>query len=297
MTAPITHTSARRRPGRRPKRRRGRRTASWWVQLAALLICLFFAMPFLWMLMTSIKTSSDLFTSPVHFFPQKGVTLRPYLDVFAQSGFGLYFLNSFTVATITTALATLLGMLAALGFARYRIPGGRALMLSTVLSQLFPLVLLVPPMFIVMRDLGILDTRASLVVAYIAFALPYGIWLLAGYLRSIPVDLEESAMVDGTTRVGAHVRITIPLATPGIVATFIYSFILSWDEFLFATTFITSPQLRTLPLGLYAFIGEYAVQWNLLMAGAVVTTLPVAILFVFLQRFLINGLTAGAIKG
>ena len=280
------------------RRRRGRLSLrGWLVQLAALAICLFFALPFIWMFMTSIRTAGDLFTIPVHFFPQKGITLQPYLDVLTTADFGHYFLNSTYIAGTTTIISTLLSILAALGFARYHMAGGRFLMMSTLLSQLFPLVLLVPPMFIVMRTLHILDSPASLIIAYISFALPYSIWLLSGYLRSIPVELEESAMVDGATRLGAYFRITLPLAMPGIIATFIYCFILSWDEFLFATTFISNPDLRTLPLGLYSFIGEFTVQWNMLMAGAVVTTLPVAILFVLLQRYLIAGLTSGAIKG
>jgi multiple sugar transport system permease protein len=278
--------------------RRGRWSArGWLVQLAALVFCLFFALPFVWMFMTSIRTAGDLFTVPVHFVPQKGITFQPYLDVMTMADFGRYFVNSTYIAGLTTIISTLLSILAALGFARYRMPGGRLLMMSTLLSQLFPLVLLVPPMFIVMRTLHILDTPASLIIAYISFALPYSVWLLTGYLRTIPVELEEAAMVDGATRLGAYFRITLPLAIPGIIATFIYCFILSWDEFLFATTFISNPNLRTLPLGLYSFIGEFTVQWNLLMAGAVVTTLPVAILFVFLQRYLIAGLTSSAIKG
>lgn len=278
--------------------RRGRVSLrGWLVQLAALAACLFFALPFIWMFLTSIRTAGDLFTIPVHFFPQKGITLQAYLDVLTTADFGRYFLNSTFIAGVTTILSILLSILAALGFARYRMAGGRTLMMSTLLSQLFPLVLLVPPMFIVMRTLHILDTPAALIIAYISFTLPYSIWLLTGYLRSIPVELEESAMVDGATRLGAYFRITLPLAIPGIIATFIYCFILSWDEFLFATTFISNPNLRTLPLGLYSFIGEFTVQWNMLMAGAVVTTLPVAVLFVLLQRYLIAGLTSGAIKG
>ncbi len=293
----MTATLARSIPQEKRMRRERRRLRNWLIQLAALVFCLFFAMPFIWMFLTSIRTAGDLFTVPVYLFPQKGITLQPYLDVMTTSNFGRYFLNSTYIAGVTTIISTLLSILAALGFARYRMPGGRILMMSTLLSQLFPLVLLVPPMFIVMRTLHILDTPAALIIAYISFALPYSIWLLTGYLRSIPAELEESAMVDGATRLGAYFRVTLPLAVPGIIATFIYSFILSWDEFLFATTFISNPNLRTLPLGLYSFIGEYTVQWNMLMAGAVVTTLPVAILFVFLQRYLIAGLTSGAIKG
>jgi multiple sugar transport system permease protein len=132
---------------------------------------------------------------------------------------------------------------------------------------------------------------------YISFALPYSVWMLTGYFRSIPIDLEEAAMIDGTTRLGAYVRVTLPLAAPGIAATIIYCFILAWNEFMFAATFIDTPALRTLPVGLEAFIDQYGTQWNRLMAGSMVTTLPVVVLFVLLQRYLVAGLTAGALKG
>lgn len=152
---------------------------------------------------------------------------------------------------------------------------------------MFPLVLLVPPFYVVMRNLGILDKHLSLIIAYTSFALPYSVRMLTGYFRSIPIDLEEAAMIDGCTRFDAYLRVTLPLAAPGIVATVIYCFILAWNEFLFATTFISTPANRTLPLGLQAFIGQYQVDWNLLMAGAAVTTLPFVILFVVLQRYLV----------
>ncbi len=267
------------------------------ISLLAIVVCFVFAIPFLWMILTSLKPPSELFTSPVKIFPETGLYWEAYARIWSNGQFGRYFFNSLLIGTITTFLSVVLSVLAALGFARYRLIGGHYLLLGVLLSQLFPLVLLVPPFFTVMRELRILDTHLALIIAYTSFALPFSIWMLTGYFRSIPVELEESAMIDGTTRFGAQLRVTLPLAGPGIAATVIYCFILSWNEFLFATTFISTPELRTLPIGLQSFIGQYSTDWNLLMAGAVVTTLPVVILFIFLQRYLVAGLTAGAVKG
>jgi ABC-type glycerol-3-phosphate transport system permease component len=261
----------------------------------ALLIGLIFAAPFLYMIFTSLKGANEIFSRPVAFFPTKGWYFQAYIDVWSKGKFDQYFLNSIYVSVASTLVSVIIAVLAGLGFARYKLPNW--LLLSILVSQLFPLVLLVPPFFVVFRQLGLYDSHMALIISYVSFALPYSIWMLAGYFRSIPVDLEEAAQVDGTTRLGAYLRITLPLAAPGIAATVIYCFILAWNEFLFAFTFVSTPALRTLPVGLQMFIGQYGVEWNLLMAGAVVTTIPVVILFVILQRYLVASLTAGAVKG
>lgn len=264
--------------------------------LLAFLVAAIFAFPFVWMLLTSLKGPREIFTSPVRLFPTEWY-LQAYLDLWRKGNFPQYFMNSIYVATVTTTVAVVISALAGLGFARYKFPGRNYLLLGILLSQLFPLVLLVPPFYVLMQQLAILDSHLSLIIAYTSFALPYSVWMLTGYFRSIPVDLEESAMIDGATRFGAYARVTLPLAAPGIVATIIYCFILAWNEFLFATTFISSPSQRTLPIGLQSFIGQYTTEWNLLMAGSIVTTLPVVVLFIVLQRYLVTGLTAGAMKG
>lgn len=260
-------------------------------------LCFVVASPFLWMILTSLKAPKELFTTTLQIFPRDGIYWEAYARVWRAGGFERYFLNSLFVSTVATVLSVGLSIIAGLGFARYRLVGSNVLLLIILLTQLFPLVLLVPPYFAIMRELRILDTHASLIIAYVSFALPFSIWMLTGYFRSIPEELEEAARIDGATRLGAYLRVTLPLAGPGIAATVIYCFILAWNEFLFATTFISSPSLRTLPIGLQAFIGQYSTDWNLLMAGAVVTTVPVVVLFVVLQRYLVAGLTAGAVKG
>jgi len=265
--------------------------------VAVLLICFVTAAPFLWMVLTSIKGPSELFSSTLQLLPRDGIYWQAYARIWDSGGFDRYFLNSLWVSLAATGISVAISILAALAFARYRLVGQRVLLLLILLTQLFPLVLLVPPYYTIMRDLRILDTHLSLIIAYVSFALPFSIWMLTGYFRSIPEELEEAARIDGATRLGAYWRVTLPLAGPGIAATVIYCFILAWNEYLFATTFISTPRLRTLPIGLQAFIGQYQTDWNLLMAGAVVTTIPVVILFVFLQRYLVAGLTAGAVKG
>ncbi|MFW5941101.1 MAG: carbohydrate ABC transporter permease [bacterium] len=264
--------------------------------ILVVLICVVFAGPFTYMILTSLKGSNEMFSRPVTLLPTQGFVWQTYLEVWTSENFALYFWNSVKVAAVTTGISVSVSVLAGLGFARYEFPGRDKLMLVTLLSQLFPLVLLVMPYFVAMRNLNILDTHTALIISYTSFALPYSIWMLTGYFRSIPPELEEAAMIDGATRLGAYLRVTLPLAAPGIVATIIYSFILAWNEFLFATTFISSRELQTLPQGLHSFIGQYQIQWNLLMAGSVVTTLPVVALFVFLQKYLVAGITAGAVK-
>lgn len=261
-----------------------------------IIVFIIFAGPFIYMILTSLKGSSEMFRRPVTLFPREGFVWQTYLEVWTAENFALYFWNSVKVALITTAISVSVSILAGLGFARYDFPGRDKLLLLTLLSQLFPLVLLVMPYFVVLRTFGILNTHTALIISYTSFALPYSIWMLTGYFRSIPQELEEAAMIDGTTRLGAYLRVTLPLAAPGIVATVIYSFILAWNEFLFATTFISSRSLQTLPQGLHSFIGQYQVQWNLLMAGSVLTTVPVVVLFIFLQKYLVAGITAGAVK-
>ena len=266
------------------------------LSVLALGAVVYFAFPFVWMVLTSLKTPPDLFTIPARFLPEHGFDLSPYLVIWTRQRFGLYFLNTVRVAFFAVSLSVAAATLAGLGFSRYKFPFRHQLMLMSLLGQLFPLVLLVMPFYFVWRQWGILDTHLSLVLSYTAFSLPYSIWMLTGYFGAIPVELEESAMIDGTSRFGAYIRVTLPLAAPGVVATIVYCTILAWNEFLFATTFISTPRLQTLTIGLNRFIDQYEIAWNMLMAGAVITTLPVVLLFIFLQKFLIKGMTAGAVK-
>lgn len=260
-------------------------------------IFLVFAMfPFLWMVTTALKSGGEVLTYPPKIFPSS-LHWQSFQKIWTDGNLMIYFFNSLKVASIATVTTIIIAILAAIGFSRYDLPGSESLKVLFLVSQLFPLVLLVTPYYNIMRILDILDTHLALIIAYISFVLPFSVWMLTNYFNAIPRDMEESAMIDGTTKFGAIIRVTLPLATPGIVATTINAFILAWNEFIFAQTFIDSPDLRTLPIGLRAFMGQYQTDWNLLMAGAVISTIPVIVLFMFLQRHVIAGLTSGGVKG
>jgi multiple sugar transport system permease protein len=252
--------------------------------------------PFLWMLSTSVKNTADIFSIPPRVIP-KNITLDSYLQIWQKGSFFVYFLNSFKVAAFTTIIAMIISIMAGLGFGRFTFPGRDKLQIMLLFAQLFPLVLLVTPYYTIMRKLGIINTHRALYLAYTSFVVPFSVWMLTNYFKALPRDLEEAAMIDGCSRLKSLLLITLPLSAPGIAATSINAFILAWNEFLFAQTFIDSSNLRTLPIGLKTFMNQYETEWNLLMAGAVISTIPVVLLFIFLQKQLVSGLTSGAVKG
>ena len=264
--------------------------------LLALGACCLLGAPFLWMLVTSLKGPQELalqYPTLIPRHPDPG----NYARVLVQAGFGRYFLNSALVAVATTLISVALAALAGYAFARFRLPGGKALLLGILATQMFPGILLAIPLYGLLRDLRLLDSLPGLVLVYTTFALPFCVWMLRNYFLTVPRELEESALVDGCTRLGALWRVVLPVARPGIAATGIFSFILAWNEFLYANTFISSAEKRTLAVGLQALIGEFTTDWGLLMAGAVVTTAPLVLAFLGVQRRLTQGFAAGAVKG
>ncbi len=264
--------------------------------LLAALVFAFAVFPFLWMLATSLKPNSEIFTRVPQLFPARW-SFEHYLAVFARGGFGRYFLNSAVVAASTTLASIAVGSLAAYAIARFRFPL-RSVFLVMILSvQMFPLVVLLIPLFIIMRDLGLLDHYLGLILAYVTFTLPFGVWMLKGFFDSIPASLEEAAMIDGCGKMGAFWRVVLPVAAPGVAASSIYSFIGAWNEFMFAMTFINKEEMRTLPLALQAFFGQFNVEWGPVMAASVVFTLPVLVFFLAVQKHLTTGLVKGAVKG
>ena len=264
--------------------------------LLAALVFAFAVFPFLWMLMTSLKPNSEIFTRVPHLFPARW-SGEHYVAVFARGGFARYFLNSVIVSVSTTLTSIAVGSLAAYAMARFRFPL-RSVFLVLILSvQMFPLVVLIIPLFIIMRNLGLLDHYLGLILAYVTFTLPFGVWMLKGFFDSIPASLEEAAMIDGCSRMGAFRRVVFPVAAPGVAASSIYSFIGAWNEFMFAMTFINKEEMRTLPLALQAFFGQFNVEWGPVMAASVVFTLPVLVFFLAVQKRLTTGLVKGAVKG
>ncbi len=271
------------------------------IRLFIIYICLaifviFAGFPFLWMLSTSLKENAAIFAIPPKIIPEI-FSFKAYQSIWQKASFISYFFNSFKVATITTTIAMTISIMAGLGFARFRFKGQKTLQLLLLFAQLFPLVLLVTPYYTIMRKMNLIDTHVALYLAYTSFVIPFSVWMLTNYLRALPGELEEAALIDGCTIGKALIKVTIPLSIPGIVATGINCFILSWNEFLFAQTFINSPELRTLPIALKSFMGQYSTAWDMLMAASVISTLPVVVMFIFLQKQIVAGLTSGAVKG
>jgi len=204
--------------------------------------------------------------------------------------------NSLLVAALTTIISVTVSVLAAYSFSRYRFKGRKFLMSMFLTNNMFPTVLLLIPLYAIMRKIGILYTPASLVLSYTTFTIPFSIWLLSGFLDDLPLSLEEAAMVDGANRAQAFLRIILPILMPGMVATGAYIFMNSWNEYTFAVMF-TNEANRTIPVALKNLIGQLGVEWGMLTAGGIITIIPVCIMFFFAQKRLISGLTAGAVKG
>jgi multiple sugar transport system permease protein len=266
---------------------------SYAVLLALLLIVIF---PFYWMTITSFKNEDQMRSLTSMFWPSPFVTDN-YQQLLGKTDFVAWYKNSVIVALSSTFAATAIGTIGAYALARLRFLG-RAFMASAVLiTYLVPPSILFIPLYAQIRNLGLADSLTGLIAAYPSFTVPFVTWLLMGYFESIPEELEESAMIDGATRFGAFYRVVLPLAAPGLLAAGLYAFTQAWNEFLYALVFITDVKLRTLPVGLSTFITGDVYGWGYLMAGAVLTTLPVIAAYIYLQRYMVEGLTAGSVKG
>lgn len=269
------------------------RTVVFYLLLAAMLLFLLF--PFYWTFVTSVKPESELYGETVTYWP-KTFTFDSYRKLFTEFNFLKPMANSLLVASITTMISLIVSLLAAYSFSRFRFKGRKFLMTMFLTNNMFPTVLLLIPLYAIMRKLGILYTPGSLVLSYTTFTIPFSIWLLNGYLDDLPLALEEAAMVDGANRAQAFMKIILPILMPCIVATGAYVFMTSWNEYTFAVMF-TNEANRTIPVALKNLIGQLGVEWGMLTAGGIITIIPVCIMFFFAQKRLIAGLTAGAVKG
>ena len=265
------------------------------VYVAALAVALFSAFPLLWMFLTSVKPNDEILTRTPVFVPSIFVPDR-YIEVI-ERGFFTYLRNSLVISLTVTLIGVLVAALAGYTLARFDLPLKRYLLLLVLSVQMFPLVVLIIPLFTVMRSAGLLDSYVGLIITYLSFSTPLAVWILRGFFQGIPEDLEDAAMVDGATRMGAIVRIVLPLAGPGLAACAIFVFIAAWNEFLFALTFTSEESMRTLPVALQAFIGRGQTDFGAIMAFSVLFTAPVVIFFLFAHRRLTSGMVAGAVKG
>lgn len=258
-------------------------------------IVLFAMAPFVWMILTSLTPSQQITASGVSLSPS-GWSLDNYVRLFEQTSFLKNMLDSLIVALGTMAVGLVVAVTAAYSFSRFRFAGRRLLMLQFLLINMFPVVLLILPLFVLMRRLGLLDTHFALILANATVAIPFAVWMLTSYVGAIPKSLDEAAMTDGCSRLTTLRRIVLPLMMPGIISTGIYIFITAWNEYLYALT-LGGRKVRTVTVAIQTLIGEYQIEWGLLAAGAVVGALPATLLFLIVQRRLIGGPTQGAVKG
>ncbi len=254
--------------------------------------------PIYWMITISFKREIDQFAVPPRWF-WFAPTLEHYVDAFVTRSFGQYLLNSLIVAAGSTVCALVLGTLAAYSLARFRLPRklDRKLALWILSTRMFPAIVTAVPLFLIMRDLRLVNTKVSLTFVYTAFNLPFVVWMMRGFFAEVPRDLEEAAMVDGDSRLGALWRVVLPLVTPGLAATAVFCLIVSWNEFLFALILTQTDEAMTLPVGIAGRVTQYGIKWGVMSAAAVVAMAPILAFAMSVQKYLVRGLSLGAVKG
>jgi ABC-type glycerol-3-phosphate transport system permease component len=266
-----------------------------WGTVALLALVLATAFPFYWAILASFTPEARLFESPS--LVPRGLVLEHYRALFTQRDFWVPVRNSLIVAGTTTVVCVTVGGLCAYALARLRFRGKTALLGLILAVSVFPQISVVSPLYLLLRSLRLINTYPGLVLPYLTFAMPLTVWLLVGYFRQLPAELEEAAMVDGASRLRTMREVIWPLALPGLAATAILTFVYSWNEFLFALSFTLGPERQTVPVAIALFRGQYQVPWGQILAAAIVATAPVALLVLLFQRRIVQGLTAGAVKG
>lgn len=267
--------------------------------ILTIIVCIFALFPFVWMISTSLKTNSEIYTAAPTFIPKESTTAG-YVNMFTTEtstfNFKQWAANSVFVAFFTTAFSMIIAVLGGYGISRYRFKGRGALSYVVLTTQVLPGSLLMIPLYIIMGNFNLLDTKTGLMLAYVTFTVPFCTWMMKGFFDSIPISLEEAARVDGAGTFRCFATVVLPLTAPGLVSTGLFAFINGWNEYLFASSFMQSYGNWTLPVGIASFKGQYATDWGTLMAGSVLITIPVVILFLCLQKHLVGGMTAGAVK-
>ncbi len=270
------------------------RNAGVYLGLLAFSLALIF--PLLWMISTSFKPMDEIFTKVPRWIP-KNPTLSNYAVLLFNTDYPVFFKNSSKISLITTMAALVVAVFAGYSLSRFNFKGRAYLGVLIIAVQMFPYVLLVIPLFTVMRAVGLIDTHISLIIAYGTFALPFSAWMLKGYFDTIPVSLEEAAIIDGCSRLQVLYRIVLPLAAPGLVAVAMFAFILAWQEYIYALAFTRSSHMRTLTIGLAMMQGQHGrISWGQIMAGSFLACIPPILVFTLLQRFIVQGFTRGAVK-
>jgi multiple sugar transport system permease protein len=271
------------------------------IYASAVVVALIILAPFMWLFISSVASPADLLARPLRWIPQH-VSFSRYESIFrgglssTADTFRAALLNSTIVAGAAVVISLAVGIFGAYAFARLRFWGRRAALIVMLSTYMLPPIAIVVPLYLLLVRLHLLDTRLGLIVVYCSFITPFVLWIMSGYFRTIPRELEDAARVDGTSRVGALFRVVLPLARPGILATALFGFLLAWDEFLYALIFTSSTAAKTIPVAIAEFTGRFTVDFGMIATGGVIAAIPPLIIAFVFQRYIVGGLSAGAIK-
>jgi multiple sugar transport system permease protein len=252
--------------------------------------------PFYWLFITSLKSKLDILTTNIQYWP-KHITFENYIALFETSNFDVFFKNSIILSLATGFFGTSLAVLGGYAMARFKFKGHTLVIYALLLTQLIPGVLILVPTIIMYSKLGLINSMSGLILFYTVGTIPFSLILMRSFFDRIPMDLEDAALIDGCNKMQALFRIILPLMIPGVIATFIFAFIGAWNDLLGAVMFISSDSLKTIPVGLNMFIHNYDIDWGVMTAGGIAATIPTLIMFAIVQRFVVEGLTDGAVKG
>ncbi|MGX7352260.1 hypothetical protein RU97_GL001716 [Enterococcus canis] len=270
------------------------KTATYIILIACSIFSFF---PFLWMLSTALKPDTEIYSTTPSFW-SNNFSLQNFQEVLQESDFLIFFKNSFIVSLITTLIGLVIAVLAGYALSRYgRYKSIKVAGMSLTISQMVPGVLLLIPIYMIFKGMGLINTYAALILAYSTFVIPLSTFMMKGFFDSVPLSLEESAELDGASRFRTLVQIILPVSIPSLVSTGLYTFVTAWNEYMFGYVLINDVAHRTLTPGITLFRGQFTTDWGNLMAASVLAVIPVTIIFVFLQRYLISGLMSGAVKG
>ena len=266
------------------------------VLFAAALLVIFAGFPFAWMISTAFKESQEIFATPPSLLP-RSFTLDNLQRLFAETKALTYLKNSIVVSLSTVAVTIAVATPAAYSLTRFRFPGREQLAGIILFTYMFAPIMIIVPFYVMMRFLGLTNTHMGLVLAYTAFCLPFSLWMLRTFFQSIPIEIEQAAMVDGANRVQTVLYVVLPLSLPGVLATSIFTFVLTWNDYIFARILISADELKTLPVGIADLYNASVVDWGMIMAAGLVILTPVLAVFFLIQKYMVVGLGAGALKG
>lgn len=252
-------------------------------------------MPFIYVVLTALKSSEQIY-DPDQIIPTY-ITLENFRQVLFQSNFVRYFMNSIFITVVTTVICMVLSVMAAYGLTRYYIIGSEKLKMAVLMTRMFPGILLCIPFYIIMKQILLIDSYVGLIMMYCSFTLPFAIWNTCAFFNTIPWELEEAAMIDGCGRLRSFFTVIVHVAKPGLFVTALFCFMSSWDEYMYASIFINTTLKKTIQVGMQDFVGQYSVDWGLLMSAVVISLIPLLLFFALVQKNLVDGLSSGAVKG